>query len=155
MRRLAMLLFVPLVLPVVALAQGVTDAPALPWWQRFLTPEGILSILVSIASLVGGWKWLTTQRKRQLATAAHDAYRMVLNQAAITEGEDALDKVALGFKFADQVLLKAGWRELSTEERETVKLEFDKLHGDESLRRELAAVAGATTPATTPAPGSP
>jgi hypothetical protein len=135
-------LLVTFVVPVVAFAQPAAVWDGEPsWWMKFVSPEGVLSILATIATFVGGFTWLKPSRKRQIATAVKDAYRMAANQAAITEGNDFFDKAAAGLKFADQVLLRANWRPLEPLEQEEVRLEFDKLHGAEVLQLKLAAAA--------------
>ncbi|RKG68660.1 hypothetical protein D7V80_11720 [Corallococcus sp. CA054B] len=115
----------------VALAQASTGASS-SILDALLTPGNIgigLGIVASAVGLFAGGTWLTTRRKRIVATVAFHAFHVVEDFAAMDEEENALDKVAKGLEVADSWLKANGWRPLKPWEQEAVKLEFASIHG--------------------------
>lgn len=132
---------------------GGTRSPVAEFFAQFLTPTGIASAVVSILGLVGGLLGLSAMRKRQIAIVTQHAYYGVLDFAKTTE-TDVDDKVAAGLKIANDWMMAHGWRPLSPQESEVVKLGFNALHGrdlplppSESLKDLMKAAAPTSPPA--------
>lgn len=139
---------------VVTLAAGETipaEAPAPSVFSglvaRFVTPEGIASIVVTVLGLVGGALGLSTLRKRQIAIVTQHAFHGVEDFAATTENT-VDDKIAKGLQIADEWMRAQGWRPLKPEEQAVVKLGFIALNGATKLAEKIqtAAIDGAKSP---------
>ncbi|WP_242592443.1 hypothetical protein [Corallococcus exiguus] len=125
----------------VLLAQASTSSVLL---DALLTPSNITLALGLVAGAVGlfaGGTWLTTRRKRIVATVAFHAFHVVEDFAAMDGEENALNKVAKGLEVADSWLKANGWRPLKPWEQEAVKLEFASIHGAQKADVKVRAEA--------------
>ncbi|NRD67783.1 hypothetical protein HRD49_39250 [Corallococcus exiguus] len=125
----------------VLLAQASTSSVLL---DALLTPTNITLALGLVAGAVGlfaGGTWLTTRRKRIVATVAFHAFHVVEDFAAMEVEGSALNKVAKGLEVADSWLKANGWRPLKSWEQEAVKLEFASIHGSQKADVKVRAEA--------------
>ncbi|MBE4749412.1 hypothetical protein G4177_14695 [Corallococcus sp. ZKHCc1 1396] len=126
----------------VLLAQASTSSVLL---DALLTPTNITLALGLVAGAVGlffgGSTWLTTRRKRIVATVAFHAFHVVEDIAALDESENGFDKAAKGLEVADSWMKANGWRPLKPRELAAVKLEFKSLHGAQSAEVKVRAEA--------------
>lgn len=159
MRRFALfLLFAVIALPFVAFAQAAPVAPApspiLTLLQGFLTPEGIASIVGTLAAIIFGFFKLDDLRKKQVAQGTYHAFHFVEDLAATTDNTID-DKVAAGLKALDAFMLANGWRPLKPGETEVAKLQFAAMNGQTKVAEKIATAAAAAsspTPAAAPSP---
>ncbi|RKG94135.1 hypothetical protein D7V97_39435 [Corallococcus sp. CA053C] len=127
----------------VDLAQSSTGAGS-SILDALLTPTNVGIALGVVASGVGlffGGTWLTTRRKRIVATVAFHAFHVVEDIAALDESENGFDKAARGLEVADSWMKANGWRPLKPWEQAAVKLEFKSLHGAQSAEVKVRAEA--------------
>lgn len=108
--------------------------------KKFVTPEGLASVAVTLLGLVGGALGLTALRKRQIAIVTQHAFLGVEDFAKTTE-TDVDDKVAAGLKIANEWMVAHGWRELKPGEENLVKLGFKALNGQSALQEKVQANA--------------
>lgn len=132
----------------------VVEAPSVfgEMVKRFVTPEGVASIVVTVLGLVGGALGLTALRKRQVAIVTQHAFHAVEDFSATTE-TTVDDKIAVGLKVANDWMVAQGWRPLKPGETEVVKLGFTALNGATKVAEKVAANAQveATKALTSPA----
>lgn len=127
-----------------ALADDTAPAPAPNIGSKlleFVSPGGVATLLGVVASLVGGLAFMTTRRKRIVASVLHRAYQGVNDIAATDEVTDGWDKTAAFLKEADKRLTAMGWRPLNPDEQEQAKLEASALHGAEQQAIKIASAA--------------
>ncbi|RYZ44704.1 MAG: hypothetical protein EOO72_05610 [Myxococcaceae bacterium] len=128
----------------VALAQATTGAGS-SIIDALFTPTNIgigLGIIASgVGLFFGGSSWLSTRRKRIVATVAFHAFHVVEDIAALDESENGFDKAARGLEVADSWMKANGWRPLKPWEQAAVKLEFKSLHGAQSAEVKVRAEA--------------
>lgn len=120
-----------------------------------LSETGISLIVTGLVALAGlvFKKFLTVERKKQLAFGVYHAYNIVNDIAKTDPRENGIDKGALGLEILNSVLLKQGWREATSEEKELAALLFKSMHGREATAEklsELAAPLVATAPVSVP-----
>jgi hypothetical protein len=107
----------------------------------FVSPGGVATVLGVVGSLVAGVAWLTSRRKRIIASLLHRAYQGVNDIAASDEVTDGWDKTAAYLAEIDKRLVALGWRPLDPEEQEVAKLEAKALHGAEQQAIKIASAA--------------
>lgn len=127
-------------------------SPLAGFFSKFVTPEGIASVVVTVLGLVGGALHLSNQRKQQIAIVTQHAFHGVEDFAATTENT-VDDKIAAGLKIADEWMRAQGWRPLKPGEQEVVKLGFKAINGASALQEKVQANAleAAVTPVPPPA----
>lgn len=108
--------------------------------KKFVTPEGIASVVVTVLGLIGGALHLSSRRKEQIAIVTSAAFHGVEDLAATTDNT-VDDKIAAGLKIADEWMAAQGWRPLKPGEQEVVKLGFKAINGASALQEKVQANA--------------
>jgi hypothetical protein len=104
-----------------------------------LTPSNIAWAVGALLTLLGGLKFFSVDRKRQVALAIYHAFHIVEDIAAETEGEDAFDKASEGLLAIDEYMRANGWRPLKPGERQIAELTFKSMNAQKAQAEKLAA----------------
>lgn len=106
-----------------------------------LTPGNIAWAAGALLTLIGGIKWFSVDRKRQVALAVYHAFHIVEDIAKETPGEDFLDKAAVGLQKADDVMRANGWRPLKPGEKDVAALTFKSMNAQKAQAEKLSGAA--------------
>lgn len=109
--------------------------------ETFLTAEGIASLVITIAGLVGGIAWLSGNRKRNVALAIDIAFHAAEDAAEMTEGPDALDKVSYALGKLNEYMVANKWREPTASEVARAKIVFEAKNGAQHAVAKVQADA--------------
>lgn len=103
------------------------------------TPGNIAIAVTGFLGLVALLFAPDALRKRRIALAVFHGYRIAVDVAAETEGQDAADIVAAALKAADEYMKANGWRPLKEGELTLAKLQVSSEAG--SLKAAAQALS--------------
>lgn len=107
---------------------------------KFLTPSGVMALVGTILTLIGGFVGFSVNAKRRVALGAYHAFAVVEDIAA--ETETPIDNKAVPFLAAlNQYFLANGWRAPKPNEVQHALLLAKQLNGEEKAKEKIAVNA--------------